>query len=104
MKSAVIVVVMMALSMVVARPKAMGTSRIGAQKELDTKWASPDQTNMDSTYEATLEDMMLRYLRDKMTKARDKQNEQQAEEVNADDIKQTMTYQGNCWWCVNCSG
>ena len=24
-------------------------------QELDTKWASPDQTNMDSTYEATLE-------------------------------------------------
>eukprot|EP00731_Ephydatia_muelleri_P031309 Em0022g823a len=88
MESATIVVVMVVLSMVDARPKAMDIAAgpIRAQNE----WARPDQTNMDSTYEATLEDMMLRYLRAKMFKAHDKQNKHQAEEFNADDIKQTM--------------
>eukprot|EP00731_Ephydatia_muelleri_P031414 Em0022g928a len=88
MKSAMVVVVMIVLSMADARPaapKAMGITKIGAQKELKLKWASPDQTNMGSTYEAMLEDMMLRYLREKMSK--DKLNEQQAEEVNVDGMK-----------------
>ncbi|KAL5459990.1 hypothetical protein EMCRGX_G033394 [Ephydatia muelleri] len=98
MESATIVVVMVVLSMVDARPKAMDIAAgpIRAQNELDTEWDRPDQTNVDSTYEATLEDMMLRYLRAKMFKAHDKQNKHQAEEVNADDIKKTMIFQATC--------
>ncbi|KAL5459956.1 hypothetical protein EMCRGX_G033355 [Ephydatia muelleri] len=91
---------MIVLSMADARPKAMGITKMWAHNELKIKWASPEQTSMDSTYEATLEDMMLRYLREKMSKARDKLNEPQAEEVNADDIKQTMTYQGICCYFI----